>query len=166
MRSWYVVYSKPRLESEAETHLRRQGFEVWLPRVERSRKRQGRWRTLTEPLFPRYLFAHLDLEGENTAPIRSTRGVSGLVRFGGYPVTAPDEMIDSLKSIADPETGLHRIGCRDLERGSSVTVIEGPFEGLQGIFQMETGTDRAVVLLDVLGRVSAVTIQKASLSLT
>jgi len=43
-------------------------------------------------------------------------------------------------------------------------VIEGPFEGLQGVFQMEKGADRAVVLLEILGRVSAVTLAKSSLS--
>ena len=164
MRNWYVIYSKPRQESEAEAQLQRQGYEVWLPRLERSRRHQGRWRDVVEPLFPRYLFAHLDLDNENVAPIRSTRGVTGFVRFGGYPVTVPDSVIEALRGCADPDSGLHRLVSQKLERGEPISVIEGPFEGLQGVFQMEKGADRAVVLLEILGRVSAVTLAKSSLS--
>ena len=163
MRNWYVIYSKPRQETEAEAQLRRQGFEVWLPRLERSRRHQGRWRDVMEPLFPRYLFAHLDLDNENVAPIRSTRGVTGFVRFGGYPVTVPEGVIEALRGCADPESGLHRLASRELEQGEAITVLEGPFEGLQGVFQMKKGADRAVVLLEILGRTSAVTLEKSIL---
>jgi transcriptional antiterminator RfaH len=75
----------------------------------------------------------------------------------------PDDVIAALQGIADPDTGLHRLARQSLEKGVSVSVIDGPFEGLQGVFEMERGSDRAVVLLEILGRQSVVTLQKSSL---
>jgi len=40
MKSWYVIHTKPRNESVAEEHLRRQAFETYLPRIKQER-RQG-----------------------------------------------------------------------------------------------------------------------------
>ncbi|MGX8807566.1 transcription termination/antitermination NusG family protein, partial [Enterobacter hormaechei] len=56
-------------------------------------------RTLvTEPLFPNYLFIQFDPEVIHTTTINSTRGVNAFVRFGRYPVTVPQEVIDTLQS--------------------------------------------------------------------
>ena len=64
---WYAIHSQPRMETKAEAHLARQGFEVWLPRIGR-RVRKGRaWSHKIEPLFSRYLFLHADTEGKTLA---------------------------------------------------------------------------------------------------
>jgi transcriptional antiterminator RfaH len=160
MRHWYAVYTKPRQEALAEEHLGRQGFHVWFPRALRSRRRRGRWRDLAEALFPRYLFIQLDLQRDNAAPIRSTLGVSGMVRRGDWPAVVPDAVIDGLQAAADPETGLHRLTPRPLVRGDRVAVLEGPFQGLEGIFRAASGTERVTILLDILGGSSRVSLSR------
>jgi len=54
-----------------------------------------------EPLFPRYLFIRVDPARCSTAPVRSTRGVSGLVRHCGLPAVAnqPPATTNSLSSL-------------------------------------------------------------------
>ena len=59
-KSWYLVYTKPRQEEVALTNLTRQGYGVYLPRLRQLRKRSGKQVPVVEPLFPRYLFIHLD----------------------------------------------------------------------------------------------------------
>jgi len=151
MRRWYVIYTKPRQESVAEVNLRNQEFDVWLPRALHSRRRRGRWLESVEPLFPRYLFIRLSWGHDNVAPVRSTRGVSGFVRQGVEPDVVPTGVIEALAEAVDPTTGLHRIRPRALRRGERVRVLEGPFQGLEGIFEAERGEARVAILLGLLG---------------
>jgi len=101
MKHWYAIHTKPRQEEHAAVHLRRQEFEIYLPRIKQARRFRQRWRDMIEPLFPRYLFIRLDLGNDNVAPIRSTRGVSKLVSFNGLPATVPEPLIDALIESAD-----------------------------------------------------------------
>lgn len=106
MNHWYAALCKPRQEAVAEAILVNQGFAVYLPRLTTPR-RAGRWVDSAEPLFPRYLFVGADLEAKSLAPIGSTRGVSGLVRFGGEPAVVLDNLIEALRQRENTATGLH-----------------------------------------------------------
>ena len=108
MVRWYLIRTKPGGEATAQENLRRQGFEIYLPRVQQTVRRLGRWRESIAPLFPRYLFLRL-AEGEQAlAPVRSSVGVSDIVRFGSCYAIVPDHIVRSLQGRADPVTGLHR----------------------------------------------------------
>ena len=78
---WYLLYAKPRQEKIAVENLQRQNYAVYFPQVSMWRTRRGVRQKVVEPLFPRYLFIHLDSHTDNWAPIRSTLGVMSLVRF-------------------------------------------------------------------------------------
>ncbi len=152
MDRWYAVFTKPRQEHVAEEHLERQAFTVWLPRLEHSVRHRGRWVDRIEPLFPRYLFLQADAADQDLSTIRSTRGVTGLVRQGIEPAVVPEQVISFLRETADPESGLHHIGSpARFKRGDRVRVIEGPFEGLEGVLLKEKGEERVLVLLAILG---------------
>ena len=43
-----------------------------------------------------------------------------------------------------------------LKEGDPVVILEGPFKGLAGILQGQTGEERVLVLLRILGRESSV----------
>jgi transcriptional antiterminator RfaH len=150
-KSWYLVYSKPRQEDVALTHLARQGYSAYLPRCRRLRKRQGRSLPVIEPLFPRYLFIHLDTHVDNWGPIRSTQGVTSLVRFGQKPAPVPDSLIVFLRS-REGEDGLSLWLEPQHQTGDRVRVADGPLEGYEGILLAKTGRERVVVLLEILGK--------------
>ena len=94
-RSWYLVHTKPRQENLAQENLERQGYETYLPRIYQTRRRNGRHVKTIEAFFPRYLFIHLDSETDNWAPIRSTIGVSKMIRFDGIPAMVPEQLIQA-----------------------------------------------------------------------
>src|SRR3989338_3344929 len=96
-KSWYLIYSKPQQERMAEENLERQGYQVYLPFIELRKRRGTQYKIITEPLFPRYLFIYLSDQTDNWGPIRSTYGVTSLVRFGGIPASVPDVLIDTLQ---------------------------------------------------------------------
>ncbi len=155
VRRWYLVYTKPRAEAVAEENLLRQSYESYLPMMRITRKRQGRLVDVVEPMFPRYLFIRLDKVRDNWAPIRSTVGVTSVVRFGGEPALVPDALIDWLRS-RENESGLQARKRQSLEPGQKVRVFEGPLKDFEGIVMARNSNERVVVLLDILGRATRV----------
>lgn len=167
MQQWFVVHTKPRQEALALEHLERQEFEVWLPRASVTRRLRGQWVERVEPLFPRYLFLHADVDVTDISPVRSTRGCSTLVRMAGQPAAVPDAVVEWLMATAEADSGLHRIGRSmraRLEVGEKVRVVEGPFEGAEGMLEAVRGEERAVVLLKVLAESARVTLPMAQLT--
>ncbi len=164
MLRWYLVRTKPNAEATALRNLGRQAYEVYLPRLSQSLPWRGQWRDRVVPLFPGYLFLRIDEGRQALAPVHSTVGVAGIVRFGASYATVPDEIILDLRSLANPETGLHRLlPPAQLVPGTKVRVVAGPFDGLEGVFQREAGEDRAIVLLSVLGQWASVGVASSSL---
>src|SRR5882672_2528902 len=95
---WYVVQTKPRQEAIARDNLSRQGFCCMLPLLKVERIRGGRRVWAEEPLFARYLFMTPSGKQSQWGAVRSTRGVSRLVQFGGVPARLPAYWIEALRS--------------------------------------------------------------------
>lgn len=147
MISWLVAFTKPRSEILAQEHLERQGFEVLCPMMRVQKQRRFKWTWVEEPLFPRYLFVGAK-KGQSWAPVRSTVGVASLVKFGGIYATVPDILIEALRQGAEA-VQVHR---PLFQQGQKLRIIAGPYASLEAVFEMQEGTDRAMVLLDLLGR--------------
>jgi transcriptional antiterminator RfaH len=147
--SWYLVHTKPRQEDIALANLERQGYECYLPqmRIERIRRRKAE--VATEPMFPRYLFIRLDSsdQGKSWSPIRSTLGVSQLVHFGARAAKVDDTLVDLLRQrerFLPTEAMFHS--------GDSVVIADGPFAGIEAIYQTVDAERRAFILLEILAK--------------
>src|SRR5689334_5221168 len=98
MPRWYLVYTKPAGEGTARDNLSRQAYEVYLPRVLEPVRRGGRWLERIAALFPRYLFVRLNEGWQSLGPVRSSVGVSGVVRFGSRYAVVPDALVSGLQA--------------------------------------------------------------------
>lgn len=156
---WYAVCCRPRQETLAEANLLRQGFPVYLPRIRLRQRRRGQWVEAITALFPRYLFVRIDPDRRSTAPVRSTRGAVGLVRFGGQPLVVPEDAVDALRRREDAASGLHLDQQRQFRSGERVSFVEGPFAGMDGIFDQQDGAKRVIVLMELLGKSNRIRIQ-------
>jgi transcriptional antiterminator RfaH len=149
---WYLIHTKPAQEVVAQGNLQRQGYEVYLPRVSQPVQRKGTWRERICPLFPRYLFLRVREGIQSLGPVRSSMGVTGIVRFGFRYGVVPEPVIGELLARTDPVSGLLRLAIRrQLARGAPVQITQGVFGGLEGVFEREDGAERVVVLLNLLG---------------
>ncbi|MEH6518284.1 MAG: transcription/translation regulatory transformer protein RfaH [Halioglobus sp.] len=164
MINWYAVQTKPRQELIAEQNLQRQGFTTYLPRIRLRKRKRDSWVDAVEPLFPRYLFIHVDPDQNSLAPVRSTLGVATLVRFGQLLRPLPDAVIHYLKQLEDPETKQRQAEVWPHQPGDTLEVLEGPFANLTGIYQMPLGEDRALLLIELLGRSNSVAVAKEALA--
>ena len=158
--SWYVVHTKIRQEALAMTNLNRQGFECYMPMLKMEKMRRHKATLVEEPMFPRYLFIRLDTSGSGPSwsPIRSTLGVSQLVRFGGQPAVVDSKLIELLRTreqVGQPE--------RLFKSGERVVVADGPFAGIEAIFKTADAESRAMILLEMLSKPVAMRIETASL---
>ncbi len=161
-KRWYLVYCKPRQEKAALQNLDRQGYESYLPLMREPRRRMGRRVSVISPMFPRYLFVHLDQTTDNWGPIRSTVGVASMVRFGQRATPVPESLIACLRGREDEE-GIQNVMPDELKAGARVRILEGPFAGYEGIFQVKTGRERVVVLLDILGRETRASVDESTM---
>jgi len=157
---WYAVCCKPRQEAVAEENLLRQGYRVYLPRIRMRQRRRGQWIDAVEVLFPRYIFIRLDPKRRSTAPVRSTRGVVGLVRFGGQPAVVPDAVMEALRQREDADSGLHQDNRPPFNAGEPIKLVDGPLSGMEGIFTQQDGDKRVIVLLELLGKANKVTVSR------
>ena len=160
MRHWYAIYCKPREDERAELHLERQDFEVFRPKHRVRRKRSGSMITVIESLFPRYLFIQLDDVAENWAPIRSTRGVVGLVRWGDQVPRVPDDLVRCLRDSSD-ELGCIPTPPVDYQPGDRLRIVDGPFAGQEGLFYARRGEERVMLLLEIMKQPQKMTFSEA-----
>lgn len=161
---WFVIHTKPRQEHIAEQHLQNQRFEVFLPRFEvQKRKHHGITRQI-EPYFPRYLFVRFSESRDDWGPIRSTRGVSSLVRFNGRPRAVANQLIVMLKENQNPE-GLQQVSRNSWKPGDRVEIEDGPFAGYRCIFEAVRSSDRVAVLLNIVGKQTQAVIRQQDLAI-
>src|SRR3990170_842183 len=110
MKCWYLIQTKTCQERLARENLERQGYTIYLPFAEIRRRRRGKTIRVIDPMFPRYLFIYLSDETDDWRPIRSTLGVTTLVRFGQVLAKVPGNLIISLGtksgSQKDPWKGM------------------------------------------------------------
>ena len=165
MDSWYAVATKPRCEAQAEEHLRRQGFDCLFPRVRRVLRTAAGLRARVDSLFPNYLFLRADTERQSLAPVRSTRGALGLVRFGMEPARVPSAVIAGILERIDAGDGLVRLDAPELQPGSKVRVTTGPLSGWEGVFVAGEGADRVRLMLALLGSTREVVLPREQLAL-
>ena len=164
--SWFAVYTKPRQEQVALENLERQGFRCFLPMAVNPYQRRTERKPRIEPLFPRYLFLNAIADQQSLGPVRSTRGVCTLVRFGVQLAQVPQIIVDAIGRRLDPATGLVQLQPVPVKVGDKVKVFDGPFAGIEGIFRQRKGKERALLLVSMLGtqstvEVDALLLQKA-----
>ena len=157
---WFVITSKPRSEQRAVDNLTSQHIEVYLPKIKRLKKRQGKKVIIEEVLFPNYLFIKLTIEKSNFNAIRSTRGVGSFVRFGLNYATINNELIAQLKTDLAESTEQNTIEIlTNIDKGEQLIITEGPLQGLTGIYQCKDSLERSVLLLNILGKENKVVIE-------
>ena len=162
--AWYCVRTKPKHEHIAAANLARQaGLEIFCPRLRVERNtRRGLVRVL-EPLFPCYLFVRCVLE-DKLDDLRYANGVGSLVNFGGCIPRVPDDVVALLRDYFSSEEIM--VVRDELLPGVEVIVAEGAFEGMRAsVLRVLPARQRVQVLLEILGRPTAVEVERAAVTL-
>ena len=150
--NWYVVQTQSNGEFRAAENLRRQGFEVYLPRYLKRRRHARRIDFTAKPLFPRYVFVAIDIATQRWRAIQSTFGVISLISHGEDPAVLPEGIVSELKAREDDKGFVTMNRDPGFARGDKVRVLAGAFIDSAALFDGEADHDRVSILLDMLGR--------------
>jgi transcriptional antiterminator RfaH len=158
---WYAIHTRPKNEDRANSNLIAWGIEAFAPRVREYRYNEFTHKptALSKPFFPRYIFAYFNASAL-LHKVKYTKGVLSVVSFNNRPFPLRDDEIALIKSHMD-ENGLIKMN-DELNVGDAVTINNGPFAGLNGIFGREVnGKDRVMILLNAIKYQASVTIERA-----
>ena len=150
-RQWYVVHTNPKQEERANSNLVAWGVETLHAKLKIRRHNEftGVPTYITQPLFPRYIFAKFNAR-DQLSKILFTRGVHNVVCFGDSPACVSEEVIDVIRARID-QNGFVKIN-NELKPGDRVVIGAGPLRNLVGIFEREVkGSDRIMILLTAIG---------------
>jgi len=118
--------------------------------------RRAKLASVTEPMFSRYLFLRTTAGMEDLSLVRSTLGVSQLVRFGTVPAKVPHAWVEAMKLQPSVQESL-------LKSGVKVLIAEGMLKGLEAVYMQPDGELRAMVLIDLLSKPHLISYETASL---
>lgn len=167
--AWVVVVTKPFQEIVARRNLEAQGFPVYLPmKLYENRRKE----VVSSPFFPRYLFAQIDVGGEEWRRVWSTIGCHSLL--GATPTRPPAGVADwVIERVRQQEEGgyirmmgevmARQAAPRPFTEGQIVRMAGSP---LEAVFVEQVDSKRAAILVSLLGRDSRVTVDLAKLRAT
>ena len=153
---WFAIRVKSRYEKLVASMARNKGFEEFLPLYQCRRRWSDRMKTVELPLFPGYVFCHVD--PQNRLPLLTIPGVVHFVGMGRTPVPLEDAEVAAIQAAV--RSGLSTEPWPFLEAGQHVRLEEGPLAGVEGIFVGTSKQDRLVVSVTLLKRSVAVSIER------
>lgn len=144
-KQWFAFYVKPRHEKKAYERLRDR-FEIYCPLKEERVRWSDRWKTVTKPYIPGYIFARA-AEAERMA-ILNDPSVFRTVCWKGKPAAIRQDEIDTIKRvIGDPD--VENLRLEQISPGDRVKVAGGEFATITGVVVAVKG-NRAAIQLESL----------------
>jgi transcription elongation factor/antiterminator RfaH len=156
---WYAVQTSPGKDRLAASHLARQQFSVFAPRLQKTIRHARQFRVVTVPLFPGYLFLRINLSGQRWRAVNGTFGVRTLVMSGSRPLPIPDATIAQLQQAFGTRAAAPRIA-----PGQQVKVLQGPLSGFVGTLERLEGPERVRVLMELIGGTTPVTLDRSAIA--
>jgi len=156
---WYAVYTCANHEKRVAAQFADRAIEHYLPQYSTVSRWKDRTVLLQRPLFPGYLFVHLELR--NKLEVQRVPGVVGLVGFSGAPSVVPEEEVDRVRELLGQ--GVRVEPHPFLAVGRRVRVKRGPLSGLEGILVRRKSGLRFVLSVELIQRSMAVEMDEADL---
>ena len=159
---WYLLQTKPNAHSTACDHLRRQGFDVFLPLIIKTMKKNGKFVDTTAPLFTGYLFMCTLMDHIPWKSINGTRGISKAVTLDGVYRSISAHIIDGLRRRCDNDGVIQSLN--DIVAADRAKIERGPFADFICTVDQIKNDQRAWVLIGLLQQKTRVAVRLDSLS--
>ena len=98
--------------------------------------------------------------------IRWSSGLSYFVGIDGFPSPVPDDVVDYLRQRVE-WLNLGEDGTERFRPDLGVIVLNGPFSGLEGVFQCHANAQqRCRILLNVVGGTTSIELNESDLAIS
>lgn len=150
-KGWYVAYTQPQREQLAQVNLELQGFEAYLCQYKSFKKSPEGLVETWQPMFPRYIFFRPSHVGQSISVVRSTRGISFVLRFGLTPAILKPEELNMLKVLESAQHQADAAQSSPFQPGLKVRLQNCGLSGLEGLVH-SVSSKRVTLLIEFLGR--------------
>jgi transcription antitermination factor NusG len=159
---WFALYTASRHEKRVAEHLNVREIECYLPLYRSDRKwSDGSRVTLELPLFPGYLFIHIQRHERGT--VLAIPGALAVVGgTGGEPAPLPDTTIDALRTGLKLRPVWPHPG---VTAGRRARIRSGALEGFEGVVVRNKNSYRVVLTLEHIMQSYAVEVDLDDLEL-
>lgn len=154
--AWFALKVRTKAEDTVRAALEGKGYQVFLPTYLSVRQYSDRLRKIAAPLFPGYVFCHMDRN--RRLPVLMTAGVEYAVGFGGKLESIPTSEIDAILAVT--QAGLNAQPWPYLKSGSRVRIAFGSMKGVEGLLLKTQGADRLILSIEMLQRSISVEIER------
>lgn len=149
---WFAVHTRSRHEKQVDTFLKEKSIDSFLPLVKTLSRRKDRRVLIDLPLFPGYLFVHIQMD--SVFEVLSTRGVVRIIGTDRCePTPIPEKQINDIKILVNSNIKLDPY--KYLQNGTKIRVKAGPLMGVEGVLLKRKANYRVVVSVDLLQRAAA-----------
>jgi transcription antitermination factor NusG len=155
---WYAVSTRSRQEKVAAKALEALGIAHFLPLQVQKRQWSDRVQTIQAPLFPGYLFVHIDPWGSARVNVLKVPGVARFVGVNTGPLPVQNSEIDDVRRLVD--CGVEMAPHPFLKQGDRVRVVSGALVGVEGILTRIGPRLRVVISIEVIHRSLAISVSQ------
>ena len=149
---WFAAYTRYQHEKGVAEVLASKGFETFLPLYAVTHRWKDRFKNLSLPLFPCYVFFRGSLA--RRIEILTTPGLHWLVGCGGCPSEIPRAEVEALQRAMGE--GVKVEPYPFLKYGDWVRVKSGPLTGIEGILVRKKNRSRLVLSIELLQKSATV----------
>ncbi|MFQ6610317.1 MAG: UpxY family transcription antiterminator [Fidelibacterota bacterium] len=154
-KKWYAIYVRSRHEIKVAEQLKQKGITHLVPMVKEIRQWSDRKKKVKVPLFRGYVFVNIDLSKEKFSVLQND-GVVKFIGIKGVPSMIPQHEIRWLNILNEnTETVKYET---DIQVGESVSVVAGPFKGIQGEVIEVRNTSRLVISFESISQIISIEI--------
>ena len=146
--NWYLLQTKPNAHVTACNNLRQQGFDVFLPLINKTTKKNGKFLDIRIPLFPGYVFMGTSINPIPWKSVNGTRGISKAVTLDGVYRSVSALIIDGLVRRCDNNGVIQSLN--DIVSGDRAKIERGAFAEFICTVEQIKEDQRAWVLIDLL----------------
>jgi len=148
-KKWCIAQIKPNSHNSAIQNLERQGFQIFLPKMEITQRKENKFVVKNVYVFPGYMFVCFDPNIITWTKINSTYGVSKILTFSNKPAEISSDLILELKNRYEINSNLTQK--EKLQKGDSIKFYRGPFTDLIAKVESVDEKNRIWILLEAMG---------------
>ena len=167
---WYVVNTYSGHEAKVKEKLEHRtvsmGFEDYIFRVILPEEtvyetmKDGTKKEKKKKMFPGYILVEMIMTDEAWYVVRNTPGVTGFIGSSGK-VAKPTPLLPQEIDKILINMGMSRVDVdTELTVGTKVTIVDGPFNGMEGkIDNIDNENSKLTVLIDLFGQETPVEVE-------
>jgi len=148
--TWLIAHIKRNSYHLACRNLVRQDFEIFVPKMKITVKKEKKFIIKDVFVFPGYIFIKINKQNSNWTKINNTYGVLKLLVFNNKPSQIYNDVILALKNKY--EENAYQIVNENLKKGDNIKFNSGPFVDLIARIEALDDKNRIWVLLEAVGQ--------------